>query len=283
MTENSSPIRRILVALDASPLSRYTVQSAVELASRFGAEVVGLFVEDINLLRVVRLPWVREIGTFSNTFRRLDLNDLQRQLRSQAEQMRRFLAMAAESRGIAWEFRVRRGPVALEVMAAGADADLMIIGRTGRSLTAHRHMGSTVRAMVMQRPGMTFILTAGFQHFTTPVIVLFDGSPAGRKALKIAGALVDEKDRRLNVILVAEDRKEAESLREAALRQLAPFSLSGDFRASIRPSYSGLAWRVRTTGSGPVVLPCGKERLQGKPLCSLVDEIPNPVLLVRDE
>jgi hypothetical protein len=49
----------------------------------------------------------------------------------------------------------------------------------------------------------------------------------------------------------------------------------------VEPSHRGLAWLVRMTGDGPVILPCGKERLQGEPLCNLIDEIPNPVLLVR--
>ena len=59
------------------------------------------------------------------------------------------------------------------------------------------------------------------------------------------------------------------------------FSIAADFRNLVEPSHSGLAWLVRMTGDGPVILPCGKERLQGEPLCTLVDEIPNPVLLVR--
>ena len=54
-----------------------------------------------------------------------------------------------------------------------------------------------------------------------------------------------------------------------------------DFSTLVEPSYSRLVRLVRMTGNGPVILPCGRERLQGEPLCSLVDEIPNSVLLVR--
>ncbi|MGA9539247.1 MAG: universal stress protein, partial [Desulfobacterales bacterium] len=183
MAERQSPIRRILVALDASPASRFTIQTAVDLAARFEAELIGLFVEDTNLLRVARLPFVREIGAFSFSARKLDLTDLERQLRLQAERMRRYLALAAQLRGISWEFRVKRGSVAAEVMAAGAEADLMIMGRAGRSLTAHRRLGSTVRSMVLQRSGLTFILTAALR-LAAPAILLYDGSQAGHKALE---------------------------------------------------------------------------------------------------
>lgn len=280
MAERQSPIRRILVALDASPASRFTIQTAVDLAARFEAELVGLFVEDTNLLRVVRLPFVREIGAFSFSARRLNVDDLQRQLRSQADRMRRSLAMAARMRGISWEFRVKRGSVAAEVMTAGADADLMIMGRAGRSLTAHRRLGSTVRSMVLQRSGMTFIMTAAFQ-FAAPAILLYDGSEAGHKALEIAVSLVEAQDRRLTVLLVAESRSESRDLKAESSHLLSGFSIAADFRNLVEPSHSGLVWLVRMTGDGPVILPCGKERLQGEPLCTLVDEIPNPVLLVR--
>jgi nucleotide-binding universal stress UspA family protein len=279
MAEKQSPIRRILVALDASPASRLTIQTAVDLAARFEAEVIGLFVEDINLLRVAQLPFVREVGAFSFSARRLDAGDLQRQMRAQAEQMRRTLAMAAESRGISWEFRVKRGPVALEVMTAGADADLMILGRTGRSLTAYRRMGSTVRNMVLQRPGMTFILTTGFQ-MSAPIVVLYDGSPAGRKALEISIPLVESKERRLTVILVAANREETGSLHDQALQELAG-SVEAEFRTLVQPTHSRLVWLLQMMSSGPVVLPCGRELMEGEPLCTLVDQVPNPVLLVR--
>lgn len=280
MAEKQSPIRRILVALDASPASRFTIQTAVDLAARFEAELVGLFVEDTNLLRVARLPFVREIGAFSFSARQLDPDGLQRQLRVQADQMRRSLAMAAKLRGVSWEFRVKRGPVAAEVMSAGADADLMIMGRSGRSLTAQRRMGSTVRSMVLQRSGMTFILTSSLR-LTAPAILLYDGSAAGRKALDIAGSLVEAQDRRLTVVVVAESRSESRDLQDDTARLLSGYDITADFRTVVQPSYGGLAWLVRITGIGPVILPCGKERLQGEPLCSLVEEITNPVLLVR--
>lgn len=279
-TAKQTPIRRIIVALDASPTSRNAIQTAVDLAARFEAELIGLFVEDINLLRVARLPFVREVGAFSASARRLELSDLQRQLRVQAEQMRRSLARAAALRGVVWDFRVKRGPVALEVMSAGADADLMIMGRAGRSLTATGRMGSTVRTMVLQRPGMTFIMTSQLP-VNAPAIALYDGSATGRKALEIAGFLVTSQVRRLTLILVAESREESVELRDEARRQLAGRSLDPDFRVLLRPDHAGLAWLVKMTGSGPVVLPCGRKRLQGEPLCTLVEDIPNPVLLVR--
>ncbi|MEJ2163975.1 MAG: hypothetical protein P8X90_00500 [Desulfobacterales bacterium] len=103
------------------------MQHAADLAERLEAELIGLFVEDINLLRVAGLPFVREISFFSPTLRRLESIEMEHQLRAQAEQMRRIVAQTAEQRGVSWQFRVTRGPVAAEVLAAGADAARLCI------------------------------------------------------------------------------------------------------------------------------------------------------------
>ena len=279
MAEADPPIKRILVALDASPGSRFSIRAAVDLAARFGAELIGLFVEDINLLRVARLPFAREVSSFSLTLRSLDPEDMKRQLQAQAQTLRRSLAVAAELHRVHWQFRVAHGPVALEVMRAGADADLMIMGRTGGSFGGRR-LGSTVRTMVLGRPGMTFIAASGL-HVASPVTVLFDGSTAGLKALEIAAPLSVANDRHLTVVVVSGSRGEAGDLSDEARRRLAGRPLQLEFRIRVQPSYKGLAWLVRMAGAGPVVFPCGSEILEGEPLCALVDEIPNPVLLVR--
>lgn len=58
---NAALIRRILVALDTSPSSQAALEAAVALAERLNAEVCGLFVEDVDLLRVAESPYAREI------------------------------------------------------------------------------------------------------------------------------------------------------------------------------------------------------------------------------
>jgi len=127
---------------------------------------------------------------------------------------------------------------------------------------------------------MTFNLTTGFQ-FALPITVLYDGSAAAGKALEIAVPLIEAKDRRLTVIIVAESRAESRDLHAEAARQLESASVTADFRVLVRPTHNGLLWLVRAVGAGPVVLPCGRERLESETLCSLMDEISNPLLLVR--
>ena len=76
--EHEIVIQRILVALDASPHSQAALDAAATLAARVSAELQGLFIEDVNLLRLAELPFAREVGSFTATHRRLDARDLER-------------------------------------------------------------------------------------------------------------------------------------------------------------------------------------------------------------
>jgi hypothetical protein len=49
----------------------------------------------------------------------------------------------------------------------------------------------------------------------------------------------------------------------------------------VSPDFRDLAWMLRNEKAGPVVLSCDKKHVSEKHLCSLVDEIVNPVLLVK--
>ena len=55
-------LRRIVVGLDAGPRDRAALEAAAQLAARMQAELVGLFVEDIDLLHLAGLPFAREVG-----------------------------------------------------------------------------------------------------------------------------------------------------------------------------------------------------------------------------
>lgn len=54
-------VRRILVAPETSTQSLAALKTAVTLAAELGADLEGLFVEDVNLVRVASLPIARRI------------------------------------------------------------------------------------------------------------------------------------------------------------------------------------------------------------------------------
>ena len=60
-----APIRRILLALEAGNGGSAAMEAATHLAAQLNAELHGLFLEDINLIRLAELPFAREIGLTS--------------------------------------------------------------------------------------------------------------------------------------------------------------------------------------------------------------------------
>src|SRR5512146_300494 len=87
--EEEGAIRKILIAIDASPHSLAALQAAAEFAARVNAELSGLFVEDINLLRMAELSFVREVSHYSATVTQISREGLEQQLRAQETYARR--------------------------------------------------------------------------------------------------------------------------------------------------------------------------------------------------
>jgi nucleotide-binding universal stress UspA family protein len=56
-------IKRIVIAIDASPTSLAALEATAELAARWDAEILGVFVEDTDLLRMATLPFAGEVGS----------------------------------------------------------------------------------------------------------------------------------------------------------------------------------------------------------------------------
>ena len=118
--------RRIVVGLDAGPRGRATLEAAAQLAARMQAELVGLFVEDIDLLHLAGLPFAREVGYPSAALRQLDVAAMERALRATAQEVRRMLAGVAGRAPLSWSFRVARGAVLAELRAAAAQGDIVV-------------------------------------------------------------------------------------------------------------------------------------------------------------
>jgi len=273
-------IRRILVALDASPHSLAALEAAVDLAARLRAELSGLFVEDVNLLRLAGSPLAQEVGFFSATRRRLDAQQIERQLRAQASRVRQALQAMAEPAEVQWSFRIARGVIASELLTAAAEVDLIILGRGGWSLTRRRRLGSTARAVLSEAPCLALILQHG-AGLEMPVLVVYDGSPLAQKALAAAAPLVEEEKGHLTVLILADGADAAHRLQKQAAGWLQERGVEVRYHLLTKLSVPRLAHIVQLEGGGTLVLPARSPLLQDEALLTLLDEIEIPVLLVR--
>jgi nucleotide-binding universal stress UspA family protein len=270
--------RRILVALDSSRHSLAALEAAVELAAGMKAELRGLYVEDVNLLRAADSPATREVRYPFVSSAQLEPRGMARQLRAQASQARRALAALAERRKIQWSFQTTRGDVAHEVVAAAEEADVLILGKVSRPLIRRVRLGSTALTAAVQAPCCVLLLQRD-QPLRPPVVVTYDGSPVARRAIKIAARLARRNAGYLTVMIVADARDDAYRLQAEMADWLRHQGLLVRFRRLPEASVPALTQAVQAEGSGVLVL--SSTILHLSPLQKFLNSIECPVLLVR--
>lgn len=267
-------ISSVLVALDASPPSLDAMRAAAALAAAMGVELGGIFVEDENLLRAAGLPGWRALGSFSGRPLPLERKALEGGLRAEARRAREALASVAEGEGLGWSFRVARGMVAAEILAAASETGLVVLGRAGWH---GPRLGSTARAVALGTPGAALVAGRDAREGST-IVVLYDGSAASGRALSLAVALAG--GRGLKVVVPANGTPSARSPAAAAGSLLAGHVVPADVVPSpVAETWDHLTRLVERERAGMLVLPAETEA--GSGLIDLLEEARCPVMLVR--
>ncbi len=271
-------IGRILVALDASANSREALATAVNLAATLHSELHGVFVEDINLLRLAELPFAREIQFADTGLHQLEMESLQRRLRARAAILRHEVEELSGEHKLTSTFSVIRGPVEKELLTAALETDLLAVGRLGHSLLNRLGMGSTARAVTARAASAVLLVKSDVA--AGPIIVLYDGSATGLRALRLAAELA-ERGGDLRVLLWASDEEEAFERREFAAQLLEESGvqaqiqhLSGDLPLRV------LQWVNRQKGN-LLLLGGGDNYLPADIFSLLLDEAEQHILVIK--
>jgi len=118
--------RRIVVTLDTAG-SAATIGTAIELARGMAADLLGLFVEDAQLVRLAALSMADEVGFPSKIRRSLDPDAMARALRAQAQRIRRDLGARLAGESVKWTFEVVRGHTASALTTLAAERDIVVM------------------------------------------------------------------------------------------------------------------------------------------------------------
>ncbi len=266
---------RVLVAFDLSPHSRTALAAAVDLATLFHAELLGVFVEDADLLRLADLGFVSEVASFSASIQPLDSERMRLQLRAVAERARRVLGASAERARVRWSFRVARGSVAAAVVEGVGGRDLISLGRLGWSRFSTAQLGRTARTILAEAQVSALVLQQG-GWAAAPLCALYDGSKAARRGLDAVGRLA--QGRTPTVLVAASDDRGAERLEHEAAERLRAQGVGARFRRVIGADRKTVLAALRAAGPGFIVLPAKP----GEDLADFLAETEAPVLVVRD-
>lgn len=269
--QDNPRIGKVLLTLDVSPRSRTALETAAALAAELDAELAGLFVEDINLLRVGGLPFTRELGFLSHDSRTFALEDVEQALRHEAGEAQRLLAETAARLQLRWSFHIVRGKIADELFALAGELDLVVLGNRARM-----GMRSLGYFLVETLPGLTRPTRE-----SRPVVAVYDGSASSHRVLELAQRLALSGSLELRLLVVASTADEFSSRAREAKILLAQAGITPVTCQYISSARTGdLATAARQEGAGVLVLYGDRRFREGEGFATLLNEIDCPVILV---
>ncbi|SES68400.1 Nucleotide-binding universal stress protein, UspA family [Marinobacter segnicrescens] len=248
------PAGRVLVLLDGSRLSLDALEAAADLAHSRGAEVLGIFVEEVNLLRSAGYGFAREVGASSGQARPLDSAHIEARMHALAEQARRSLAQAMSRRGIPQTLKLCRGQVVQEVLGLASPEDLLVLGRVGWSAAPGSRIGSTARSLVRQAPGDVLLWTRPRQRPQGRVVVLLNHDQgANHRAVRVGADLALQYHQPLSV-LVRTTNGDHQRVTEDLLSYLQQQGIAARIRLLPMASASAVTRALQEEGASQLVI-----------------------------
>jgi uncharacterized protein (DUF2267 family) len=185
MKETGGPptIRSVLVALDDACSDYETMETAAQLAADLHAELQGLYVEDVNVLRMAALPFTEEITAASGIARPIDAESMERAMRNKAEHVRRLMERTAARVRIRCSFSVARGHVTQSALLATSEADLVLFGSRSHAPAMRPPIGTRTRSAVR------------------PIVAVVDAAAMSARTLDTAAAVGQRQGRGLVVLI----------------------------------------------------------------------------------
>jgi nucleotide-binding universal stress UspA family protein len=260
--------RRIVVTLNATLCSRAPLATAVRLAGTLGAGVEGVFIEDINLIQLAGLPFLRELSAWSLAEAAVDSQRMERQLRAMARQARTLLEEEARKLDVPCTFQVWRGRTGAEALTQAFATDILSLGCL--SVLASGRLWA--RAGTRQPLHSADITGIG---------VLAGLSEAAARALTIAARLAGSLGASLTIFLPERGTDRVLRLEEKIRALLGTLDVPARLVPLGGADIQRLAQAAQAAGSSLLIAEAGQELLQLGGLERLQEALDRPVLLVR--
>ena len=212
---------RVVVALDVASLRSPALEIAAGFAASSGSELVGLFVEDVNLLHLSGLSVSRQVSLRTMRAQSIDAQEMDRQLRRSARDAEARLAALAKRLQLRWRFNVVRGEWSREVAAASQASDLLVMSEDAEVADLRR------RAVGLSRVSRDIANVAsvfvGRRARLGPggVLALIEAAGCNEAVIERATSLALAQAVPLVVYVVAGSQEEIASIRRQCARALA--------------------------------------------------------------
>ena len=273
-------IRRILFALDAATDAPASLDAAIDLADRMHAELVGLFVEDMNLLRSAALPFVRQINIGTSDWSAFSTETTERALRAHAEAARRQMEDHARRRHVAFSFRIARGEVAAEIASAAEDVDLVVLVGLSRPIAGRIRLGSSARSAARHARGPVLVLREG-QLRADRYLVAYDASAQSDRALAFGTLLARSTGAEITAALLAGNETETAALERRAREIVGAMGVQVRIEILGEPTLVDLCGFARRAANAVLVVGADSPFARGQAAEELMDRVSCPLVIVR--
>lgn len=270
--------KRILLPFDAGGAAAADLEAAIRLAARFRAELVGLYIEDSELLRLAELPCARETVHLSAATRPLSRAGMARALRVRAEIVRARLQERATRAQVAWSFRVVQGELLAEQLGAAAGSDLLILEVGGQRARPRRGAGRATRRYFAHAACTVWLRHAPATD-ERPVVALLDDVPTSLRVLAVASQFARRDGKHLLVMIPAGDRADFERRAGQAGAMLAAQGLEAELQPLAREAAADLIQVVAAAQGKLLVLGRDSPLASGESYQRLLEDLPCEVVL----
>ncbi|NMT64413.1 universal stress protein [Marinobacter orientalis] len=245
---------RILVLIDGSRMSYAALEAAADIAGKRDADILGVFVEELNLVRSAGFGFAREVGSVSGTSRPLDPGILEQRMRRLADQARAALAGAVKQRGGKASLSIARGRVIEEVLALVGPDDLLVLGRAGWSSPGGARLGSTARGLIRQSPGQVLLWCELKPRYQNRVVVFLNEHDEANHRAALAAIEICRHDHQPVTIVLGTDGEPAAERLDAIRQELEVLGASTRLRVMSDPNPATVARVLREERASQLVI-----------------------------
>jgi len=190
--------RRILVTLDSTRASQSALESAALLAKAMHFELVGLFVEDADLMALAALPFSREVRR-TGAIHNLDPDALQKEVAAHAAAARSLMRQVAVRHHLRWSFRSVRASRRAGIVTESASIDILCVCGRGQDRYHQAPMENPVR-MALERRAPVLVAGNMTDRIDKPIAVIVDQTDPDAESLQLAGRIAAEAGMELIIL-----------------------------------------------------------------------------------
>lgn len=201
-------IKKILVPLGGSIYSLNALRYAVLFAKKFGAELLGIHIQDIRFLEG---PWFHtaEGHLLSEPYFELK-ESTETALRVRGEKVKEHFLSACRQDGVSHAFKIIKGFPSDVIVEQAKSVDLAIMGKKGEHAQwLLRHLGSVCTRVIHHIDKPLLVVDHTQPQKVKKILLCYSGGVYAQKSLELTAYFARKGDFELSVVTIATKKTRA--------------------------------------------------------------------------